>query len=189
MLDHHHTVVRSIPVTTLPRTIFDLGGWLPLGPLDRLVEVGLRTRSCSVGALYRVLADLGGRGRPGTVAMRTVLERRGPDYVPTESELDRLGRAAIGVVPGMEWQVELGDEQGYIRRVDGFHPASGVVLEWDGARFHDLDRQRELDQAGDLRLAAMGLRVHRFRWFQVTEDPASVRRAVRLAVAGEALAA
>lgn len=176
MLEHHHTTVRAIPVTTMARTIFDLGGRMGIGSLDRMVEAGLRTAACSMGALHRVLGDLGGRGRPGTVAMRAVLAERGAGYVPTESELDVLGRAAVRAVRGIEWQVEMSDERGYIRRVDGLHRAAGLVIEWDGAQFHDSRSQLELDRVADARLAALGLEVHRFRWYQVTEDPASVYR-------------
>lgn len=189
MLHHHETVVRSIPVTTLARTLFDLGGRIRPERLDRLVEAGLRSGACTVGSLFRVMADLGGRGRPGTVAMRTVLDRRGIGYVPTESELDHLGRSVVRSIPGIDWQVELGDDRGYIRRVDGLHRAAGLVIEWDGAQFHDTDQQRELDVAGDRRLEAMGLTVRRYRWGDVIERPAMLREEVRALVARRGRAA
>jgi len=178
MADHHHTTLRGIPVTTLARTAFDLGRTLGPGTFDRVVEACLRTRHCTIGSLYRVFEDLAGRGRPGTVAMRRVLEARGIDYVPTESELDLLGRAVLASVPGIEWQVELSDERGYIRRVDGVHRGASLVIEWDGAAYHDDPAQRRLDAEHDRRLAALGYRVERFRWADVTRRPAEVRRRV-----------
>ena len=176
--DHHVTVVRSIPVTTLARTVFDLAPRLGERRLDRAVEAAIRTPRCTVGAIYRVLEDLGGKGRPGTAAMRAVLAERGLAYVPTESELDLLGRAVVAPISGIEWQVPMSDERGYIRRVDGLHRTGRLVIEWDGAEFHDRPDQRRLDVEGDARLRRMGLEVVRFRWADVTQRPAAVRRTV-----------
>lgn len=179
---HHVTHRRSIPVTSLSRTLFDIGGKVGFEAFDRAVEAGLRTSHCTVGSLHRILADLGRRGRRGTAAMRRALETRGHGYVPTESELDLLGRAVLEPIGGFDWQVPLSDREGYIRRVDGLHRSSGVVIEWDGAEFHDTRQQRELDRVGDLRLRALGYEVLRFRWVDVTENPGSVRLEVLQAV-------
>jgi very-short-patch-repair endonuclease len=110
--------------------------------------------------------------------MRAVLSERGRGYVPTESELDLLGRAVVAPVGGFEWQVQMSDERGYIRRVDGLHRRGRLVIELDGAEFHDTAHQRRLDAEGDARLRALGLDVVRFRWADVTLRPAVVRRAV-----------
>lgn len=177
---HHRTAHRGIPVTTLARTLLDVA--VVVGPnlLDDHVEAALRTRFCTIGSLYRVLDDSGIRGRPGVADLRRVVERRGRDHVPTESELDVLGREVVSEIDGIEWQVEISDEQGYIRRVDGLLRESNLVIEWDGAEFHDLDRQRALDAEQDRRLEAMGLTVLRFRWAEVTRTPERVRERIRL---------
>lgn len=171
----HRTVHRLIPVTTMARTIFDMATQVGPNMLDAMVEEALRTSFCSVGSLHRVLEDMSAQGRTGVSALRRSLEGRGRDYVPTESELDVLGRRALDGIGGLEWQVEISDEQGYIRRVDGLHRESGLVIEWDGAEFHDRARQRKLDAAQDRRLNGLGLIVLRFRWHDVTGDPAGVR--------------
>jgi hypothetical protein len=114
--------------------------------------------------------------------MRAVLVERGLDYVPTESELDLLGRAVLAPIEGFEWQVSLSDERGYIRRVDGLHRLGRLVIEWDGAAFHDLADQRRLDDEGDARLRSLGLEVLRFRWPEVARRPAEVRSAVLAAL-------
>lgn len=165
-------------MTTLSRTLFDMAGVVGPRMLDPMVEAALRTSNCTIGSLHRVLEDLESSGRSGVRSLRRVLHRRGRDYVPTESELDVLGRRAVAGIDGIEWQVELSDEQGYVRRVDGFHRDSGLVIEWDGAEFHDRTRQRELDAVQDHRLHAMGLAVLRFRWHGVVGEPDSVRAAV-----------
>lgn len=183
LLPHHRAKVGPIPVTSLSRTLFDLASQVGPKPLGRAIESGLRTSSCSIGSLYRVAEELGGRGRPGTVAMREALAERGRDYIPTESELDVLGRAVVSTIPGIEWQVPLSDGRGYIRRVDGLHRRASVVIEWDGAAYHDTPEQRALDAAGDARLHACGYRVLRYDWDAVTLTPAEVRAEVARLVA------
>lgn len=162
----------------MSRTLLDMAAVVGPNLLDEIVEAALRTPYCTIGSLYRVLDEASGRGRPGVAGLRSVVERRGRDHVPTESELDVLGRQVVASIDGIEWQVELSDERGYIRRVDGFHRSSGLVIEWDGAAFHDLDRQRTLDAAQDERFRGMGLTVLRFRWDDVTRAPDEVRERI-----------
>lgn len=164
----HVTTLRGIPVTTVARTLFDLARTTGPMRLGRAVTEVTRNGQCTIGGLYRVYHDLGRRGRPGTRRMREVLDAKGPHYVPTESELDEIGRALLAGAPGLEWQVEMADERGYIRRVDGLHRAARLVLEFDGAPFHDPPEQAALDADGDRRLDALGFRVHRYRWRHVT---------------------
>lgn len=96
LLPHHLTSVAGIPVTTAARTFFDLSRTTGPMRLSRAVTKATRDNLCTMGGMYRVLFDLGGRGRPGTRRMRQVLDEKGIDYVPTESELDEIGRALLG---------------------------------------------------------------------------------------------
>ncbi|HMJ76184.1 MAG TPA: type IV toxin-antitoxin system AbiEi family antitoxin domain-containing protein [Iamia sp.] len=173
---HHLTVITGIPVTSVSRTIFDLARTTGPARLGRAIDVGLLERSCTMGSLYRVLWDLGGRGRPGTRRMREVLDVRGLDHVPPESELEEVGMALLDGL-GLEWQVEMSDERGYIRRVDGRHPSGRLIVELDG-KHHDLESQKLLDRAGDHRLEAMGWDVVRLRWRHVTREGEATRAAV-----------
>ena len=100
--------------------------------------------------------------------------------------LDDVGRALLRRVPGIEWQVEMSDERGYIRRVDGLVRRAGLVVELD-SRFHDDPAQRALDVEGDRRLEAMGFLTKRYRWRHITRGSdatlAEVLDVVRAAVA------
>jgi hypothetical protein len=178
LASHHHAVVRGVPVTSLPRTLFDLAGSVAPAHVERAVEAALRMPHCTIGALHRILAELGRRGREGTTTMRSILADRDHAYAATESELDLIGRAVVAPIAGIEWQVEMADDRGYIRRVDGLHRVGRLVIEWDGAAFHDTPRQRQLDDAGDARLRALGLDVVRFGWHDVTAAPEAVRAEV-----------
>jgi hypothetical protein len=161
---HHVTVLRGLPVTTPSRTLFDLARTTADLRLTRGVRKAIHTDDipCSIPSLYRVLYDLGGQGRPGTRRMRRVLDGWDEDAVFTESELDEVGRSLLGRIPGIRWQVEMSDEEGYIRRVDGLVDDAFLVIELD-SRFHDDPLQRQLDDDGDRRLRRLGYTTKRYR--------------------------
>lgn len=174
--DHHVTTIRGIPCTTAARGLFDMAATTRPVQLRRGIDRALHLGHCTMGALYRVHYELGGRGRPGTKRMRSVLDTLDHDHVPAESELEFIGMALLADL-GFEWQVQISDEQGYIRRVDGLHRAARVVLELDGKQ-HDLSSNREADRAGDARLRAMGFEVVRLRWHDVSRGGEATRSRV-----------
>jgi predicted transcriptional regulator of viral defense system len=186
VLDHHVTVVRQVPVTTVPRTIFDLARRTGPKVLDRAVEQALRDRLCTVGSLYRVLAEMGGRGRPGTVKMRNVLAERGLGYKPTKSDMELVGRALLHDVPGIEWEVPMSDEQGFIRSVDGRVARAGLVVAFDGRRFHSQPSDARADAAEDARLVAAGNVVQRLMWEDLTVRADATRALIDRLVHGGA---
>ena len=162
--EHHVTVLRGLPITTPSRTLFDLARIVGPKQLARGVRHAIHSDDipCTLLSLYRVLYDLGGRGRPGTRRMRQVLDGWSADEPATESEVDEVGRALLRLVPGIEWQVEVSDERGYVRRLDGFVRSARLNIEFD-SRFHDDPVQRALDDDNDRRLEAMGILTVRFR--------------------------
>jgi len=166
---HHLTTLRGLPLTTPSRTLFDLARTTGTRALGRAVAHAVHDddTACSIASLYRVLFDLGGRGRPGSRRMREVLDAWPEDEPASESVLDDVGRALLRRVPGIEWQVEMSDERGYIRRVDGLVRHAGLVVELD-SRFHDDPAQRALDIEGDRRLEAVGFLTKRYRWPHIT---------------------
>jgi very-short-patch-repair endonuclease len=166
---HHVTVLRGLPVTTPSRTLFDLARSTGPVVLGRGITKAIQVRDipCSLPSLYRVLYDLGGRGRPGTRRFREVLDTFDPEEPPTESVLDEIGRSLLRRVPGIRWQVEMSDERGYIRRVDGLVEDIPLVIELDSV-FHDDPVQRALDDEGDRRLLALGYPTRRLRWPDLT---------------------
>lgn len=170
--DHHRVVVRGIPCLSVSRTVFDLARTVPVPVLRRVVDRGLIGQMCTIGSLWQVLYDVGGRGRPGTRRMREVLEAMGEGYVPPASQLEAVGMALLDG-RGFEWQVELSDERGYIRRVDGLHRSRRLVVEFDGPQ-HQREPQRSHDTDGDRRLEALGLEVLRLDWSDVTVGAAKV---------------
>ncbi len=171
ILPHHVTVLRQIPITAPARTLFDLARSTGPVRLDRAISTAIHSRTipCTLPALYRVLYDLGGRGRPGTRRMRLVLDEHHLDEPPTESVMDVVGRALLRDIPGIEFQVEMSDEQGYIRRLDGLIRHARLAVEFDSREFHDAPAQRRLDAEGDRRLRdAHGILTRRLDWGDIT---------------------
>jgi hypothetical protein len=164
--EHHTTVMCGVPALTVSRTLFDLARTLPDPVLLRALDRGLIRGLCTVPSVWQVFHDLGGRGRPGTRRMREVLNVLGSDHVPAASELEKVGMALLAD-RGIEWQVSMSDDRGYLRRVDGLHRDGRIVVEFDGPQ-HGREPQRSLDRDGDRRLRAMGFSVLRFRWDDVT---------------------
>lgn len=180
---HHVGVVDGLPVTTLPRTVFDLAGlasdarrrrrlpWLAEHQVARALDDAL-SRSLTLPALHRVLGELGRRGRPGTALMRRLVSARSEGYVATESELEDLVVAVIAAagLDAPQRQVDLGGETP-VGRVDFVYLDARVVIEADGRANHTALLDADGDRWRDLELSAAGFIVIRVTWRQLTLEP------------------
>lgn len=181
--DRHVTVRRSVPVTTIARTIFDLAGIEPREKVGKALDYATSRKLCTLRQVNQVFFALAGQGRRGTVTMRALLEERGEGYVPPATELERVGRKVFreGGVPDPEFEVHLGDDD-LIGRVDCYWREARLVVELDGARYHDGLSARESDRQRDNRLMAAGWRVLRFTWDDLTLRPTETIRTIRAAL-------
>jgi hypothetical protein len=179
---HHGRLVGGIPCTSLARTLFDLCGDVRSGRAERALDTALARRAVMLPALWRVFIDLAERGRKGTVLMRQLLTARGPDYVPPASELEArfIELAHQEGLPAPRRQVDLGDADSWIGRVDFVFDEARVVVEVDSSEFHDGLLDRHNDAHRDRRLETDGWTVLRFRWRDVTDRPHDVARALRI---------
>lgn len=180
--DDHHRVVDGIPCTSVARTLFDLCGDVAAGRAERALDNSLVRRIVTLPSLWRVLDELARQGRRGTVLMRSLLtERSVGSYVPPASELEARFVALVRehALPEPERQVDLGDGDRWIGRVDFVWRASRLIVEVDGAPYHDgfLDRRR--DHERDVALQRAGWTVLRFRWSDVVDRPAEVAATIR----------
>jgi len=184
LLDHHRRVVDGIPCTSVARMLFDLGGDVHARRAERALDTALARRMVTMPALWRVLDDLAEHGRSGTVLMRTLLSERGASYVPPASELEARFLALVDEhsLPRPEQQVDLGDADTWIGRVDFVWKRARVIVEVDGAAFHDGLVDRRDDALRDARLRREGWTVLRFRWDEVTINGPEVARTVRGAI-------
>src|SRR3954471_3115047 len=118
--EHHRRPIDGVPCTSVARTIFDLCGQLRPGRAERALDNALAGRLVTLAALWRVLDDVGARGRAGTAGLRRLLLARGTRYVAPESELESklIELVAVHGLPEPRRQVDLGDADGWIGRVD-----------------------------------------------------------------------
>lgn len=149
---------------------------------QRAVATMLASRLTTVGALERVLDQMAVQGRNGIVALRTFVteeRRRGQRY---DSGLERRfdGLLEAAGQRRMRAQVDIGDDDGWIGRVDFVDEDVPLIVEIDSERHH----ASMIDEAADLRrtaqLEAAGYTVKRFTdtevWHHGDQVVAEVRR-------------
>ncbi len=114
-------------------------------------------RLLSGRSIKALLDEFGRRGRNGTAGLREYFDVRGIDYVPPASGLE--GRAmellAEADIP-MERQVDTGDDDRWIGRVDFRHPTLPLVLEIQSELHHAALVDKESDEARIKALEAAG---------------------------------
>jgi very-short-patch-repair endonuclease len=176
----HVRTIDGISVTTVARTLFDLAAVVSFDRLDNAVENALKMRLTSVERLEAMLLEMALRGRPGVRQMRRALVKRGPGYIPNESELEREWEALLEHAgePLPRRQVEVGGEH-WIGRVDYRDDKSPVIWEIDGRTHHQqlLDSTRDARRRADL--TAAGLIPVTFTTEQIRRDPEWVLDVVR----------
>ena len=116
--------------------------------------------------------------------MRALLTARGEGHVAPASELEaqllRLLRDAGLPEPARE--IDLGDTDGWVGRVELVYRDSHVLVEADSRLHHSALADRRSDKARDDRFEANGWDVLRFTWEQITQRPHEVVATVRTAL-------
>ena len=169
----------------MARALFDLAGTVGPRRLARAVDAALAARRVTVAELDATVRNVSERGRSGAPRLRAVLEARREAYVaPTSVLEDRfLELVHQSGLPDPALQVRLDGALGWIGTVDFAWLDRRVVVEVDGATFHDSVTDRENDERRDRALEGEGWVVLRFNWNDVTKRPTSVVRTVQRALA------
>jgi very-short-patch-repair endonuclease len=181
LLPQHVAPMGPLQVTSPSRLLFDLAAWVHVDKLARTTDDVLVKRHTNVRALHEMLRLLGKRGRAGIRKMRAVLDERPPGYRPPESHLESrvqvlLRRAGLW---GFERQIDIGDDDGWIGRVDFYERDTLTILQVDGDRWHTGLVDRLTDAAQVARLERAGFAVIRVTEGQVWLRPDEVGMAVR----------
>lgn len=181
--DHHVRTLEGVPVVAPARALFDLAGQRRVHPkrVERAVDNAWAKRLVSGSSLQTMLDQLAGRGRPGIRVMREILRERGPGYVPPasglEARVERILRAA-GERP-LRRQVNTGDEQTWIGRVDFADDQVPFLLEVQSERFHTSLVDQRADKQRLAKLKAAGYVVATLSETDVWYRKNNVLRAVR----------
>jgi very-short-patch-repair endonuclease len=157
------TVVRSIPVTTVPSTLVDCSSLLSLPDLARAChEAGVRygTTPRQVEAVLRRRPNA-----PGATNLRKVLsgEQRVTLSALERTFLERLEEAGL---PLPETNRPAGG-----RRVDCRWPEHRLTVELDSYRYHRSRHAWEQDRRRDREAHARGDQIRRYTHDDVLDDP------------------
>lgn len=185
-LEPSHIVDRhGLPITSAERTVIDLGAVLHESHLGRIVDHGLASGLIDLSVLQELFLSLGRRGKPGTAALRKLLEVRDAAYIVPESELERRLIALLeraGLPPPVR-QFRAPWLRSVNGRVDLAYPEHKLIIEADSRRWHLLMAAFETDRLRDNAAQLAGWRILRFTWAEITESPervvATVLRAIQ----------
>jgi very-short-patch-repair endonuclease len=159
----------GIPCTTVERTILDIAATEPMAMTERAVRQAFVLRLLGRTRMRDALARAG--RRPGTKALRCILEGLIDELPLTRSELERrflyLVRDAGLPMPTV-------NRYRFGHRVDFAWEEARLIVETDGRASHDNPFAFHADRGRDLDLELAGWHVIRLSWRQVTEEPARV---------------
>lgn len=166
--DRDISLLDRIPITTPARTLLDLAAALPPYLLERIVAEArvrrLADRRSTADQLQR------NPGRPGTRALRTLLELPGgPAFTRSEAERRMLALVRAADLPPPLVNSRIGRYE-----VDFLWRAQRIAVEVDGYAYHSNRRAFERDRAKDAALAAAGHTVLRVTWRQIADTPEAV---------------
>jgi hypothetical protein len=164
-------IVNGLPVTTIPRTIFDLAAGMRPQRLRMLIEQSVVERLCTLDGLVETGERLARRGRPGSAVFRTVLNDIGPGLALSESALEvramNLIREAGLPTPVQQYPIPWREARN--GRVDLAYPSARVLIELDGRRWHSRSDTIDMDHKRDRAAQLAGWRVFRFTWSQLDD--------------------
>lgn len=173
------TVVDGIPVTTVARTLLDLGAVIREPDLPVAVDRAERHGLFDLDAVEDVLARA--RGRPGARVLRQAIAAYRPSTQKSELEKGFKALVASAIdLPTPLFNVMVEGET-TTHEVDAYWPADRLAVQVDGFEFHRTRRDRERDAASDADLELAGLRVMRFTWDDVDVHGERTLRRVRKA--------
>jgi very-short-patch-repair endonuclease len=172
--DDETTTVENLPVTTVPRTIFDLAANTSVDLVESML------REAEYRQLYDRLSlpDMLRRypGRRGTRRIRMALERleahpSGRARSPLEERFVRFLRRHRLPLPRLNDWIVLGAKR---FQVDCHWPGSGQIVELDGWQGHGTRSAFREDRARDRALRVAGYSVTRIAWAQLEDEPEAI---------------
>jgi hypothetical protein len=166
------THIDGLPLTTPTRTLIDLADQLTPHRLQRVLHKAEHLRLLDAAAIHARLASLPGRRSRALLQALATLDH-GPAVTRSALEERFLELVANGGLPAPEVNSVVENHE-----VDFHWPHAKLIVETDGAATHLTATAFEHDRARDAHLTALGYRVIRITWRQLTDRPATVARTV-----------
>jgi len=182
---HHSCEVKGLPTMTPTRMLFSLSTRVHPHRLARIIDRAWAQRLTNWRRLHAMFAELARRGRGRIATMRRILDARGAEYRPPESNLEaRAGQILRSSTVGRyKRQVVVGDEDGVIGRVDYLNRELGVIVEIDSDVHHTSPSDTAADAVRDGRLERAGYLVVRIPEYEVWYERDAVLDRVQAAEA------
>ncbi|TMK67232.1 MAG: DUF559 domain-containing protein [Actinobacteria bacterium] len=179
------TVHRGIPITTVPRAIFDLAAVEPRRHVERAIHEAEVRRLWDPLSLHD-LVERHPNSR-GVATLKAILADITRGLAISKQEIQDLLLAlleAAGLpLPLTNQYITLGDTT---YEADCAWPQAKLMAELDGRAVHATGRNFESDRGRDRRLAVAGWLVIRITWRQLQDEPDAVAADIRDLVAQRA---
>jgi very-short-patch-repair endonuclease len=176
-------VERGIPVTTVPRTIFDLAAVAPADTVEHALRQAEYLRLHDRLSLPHLLERY--PGRRGGPVVRQCLARRAESPGRSRSWLEEkflpFLRRHRFPPPQLNAWVEAGERS---FEVDCFWPATGAIVELDGFAAHGTRIAFREDRSRDRRLRVAGYGVTRIAPEQLDDEPEAIAADLRVLLRG-----
>lgn len=176
--------VRPFAVTSVPRTLMDLGG-VKEPRAERALDQMLREGKTSIGEAWLFHDKEWTRGRRGIAWLRECLTARTDGLAPTESDSEDMLWNLIVRAGDIEWPTR----QHWIvlpsgrARLDFAYPDRMIAIEADSYGSHGDLEKFDSDRSRDAEAQALGWVVLRFTWAQIRFRPDWVLDMIRTPLA------
>ncbi|MFN8051881.1 MAG: hypothetical protein U0Q22_10615 [Acidimicrobiales bacterium] len=170
-------VVDGIPVTSIERTLIDVGRYLPPAMVGAYLDHAVRAGRTTYERFERRTQELARRGRPGIATARQVLTARGfGDGWGFERAMRTAMREAGLPAPTREHRVRVGKQSYFI---DFMYPEALLGIECDSKEWHTLPYQIDSDLARQNDILGEGILLLRYTKALLKEDPRRVTDQIR----------
>lgn len=184
--DVHRTERFGIPVTSIERTLIDLGAVVPRTRVEQAFDDALQRGLTTPEQVRDRFLQLARRGRRGIGVLRPLLERRLGTSGPRPGEFERRVYRLLcdaGVPEPVLEHIVLTPGGSFLARVDLAYPALRIAIECDSDRWHSGRQRRQADLERQNRLVLAGWTILRFTWDDLIDQPHLIVAQVRMALA------
>ncbi len=180
------TVEAGIPVTTVPRTIFDCAAGGDVDLVENLMRQAEQDARYGPLSLPALLSRYPRRRGARTLRLALARVRESPSGTaasPLEERFLPFLRAYGLPLPHLNEWIDLGGRR---YRVDCRWPGTGEIVELDGWRAHGTRSAFRSDRERDRRLRVAGYGLTRISWTQLDDEPAAIAADLRTILARSA---
>jgi hypothetical protein len=176
------TEVDGIPVTTVARTLCDLGAVVDQDTVERSLDCALR-RGCSLRWVEETHARVDRPGPSGTATLARILDDPRRSGRLPDSWLERIVQRALQHpdLPELELQHEVRDPRNrrLVAVLDGCFPEWKIGIEGHSKAFHGTPKREWADLERDNALGALGYEIVYVTWRLAHEPDELIDTVVR----------